>query len=226
MKIKRLLAGVIASAMAISAMAITASAVEITQYDVLGVYVTTDTDIKTLDKDGLAEKGVTITIDEVKLDGEVQSETDALVYADDKKDELKAELFNIYNAEAPNALKAFPTYRIDVTFTIKGATGTAYLGGGLNNWAINFWGEDGDTDEDVDTVDVKVDGDGTYTVSVVLDEEPADEADDADAADHADEADEDEKPATNPTTGMPIAGAGLVVLATASLAAATIIKKK
>ena len=229
MKIKRLLAGVIASAMAISAMAITASAVEITQYDVLGVYVTTDTDIKTLDKDGLAEKGVTITIDEVKLDGEVQSETDALVYADDKKDELKAELFNIYNAEAPNALKAFPTYRIDVTFTIKGLTGSAYLGGGLNNWAINFWGEEGGVDEDLESVEVTIDGDGTYTVSIILDEEPAgaaDEADEADDADDADAADEDEKPATNPTTGMPIAGAGLVVLATASLAAATIIKKK
>ena len=62
-----------------------------------------------------------------------------------------------------------------------------------------------------------------------MDEEPAgaaDEADEADDADDADAADEDEKPAANPTTGMPIAGAGLVVLATASLAAATIIKKK
>lgn len=224
MKIKRILAGVIASAMAISAMAITASAVEITQYDVLGVYVTTDTDIKTLDKDGLEEKGITITIDEVKLDGEVQAETDALVYADDKKDELKAELFNIYNADAPNALKAFPTYRIDVTFTVKGLTGSAYLGGGLNDWAINFWGKD-NKDEDVESIEVDIDGDGTYTVSVILDEEPAEApADDADEDEKP--ADEDEKPADNPTTGMPIAGAGLVVLATASLAAATIIKKK
>ena len=228
MKIKRLLAGVIASAMAISAMAISASAEEVSYgpYNVLGVYIKTAGEYEDMDATELEAEGITLTIDEVKVDGEVQSEKDALVYMQDN--ELKAELFNQYNDKAPNKLAVYPDYRLDITFTVKGVTGDAYLGGGISEggaeWSYTFWGKDGEISEGLESVDTTVDADGTFTVSVIFDEEPAEAP--ADDADDADDADEDEKPADNPTTGMPIAGAGLVVLATASLAAATIIKKK
>lgn len=231
MKIKRILAGVIASAMAISAMAITASAAdeyeaylgggtdgwstnfwgsekddevtegitskrttvtgdgqytvgietdqdfEMSAYDVLGVYVKLGKDFPIDIED--ENSPLNITIDEIKVDGEVvdYDASKTLVYGQDG--ELKAELVNVYNNDAPNDFKVMPKESIYITFTVSG-TG---IGG--------------------------------------------DKADDADKEEKpADDANKDEKPADNPTTGMPIAGAGLVVLATASLAAATIIKKK
>ena len=60
--------------MAISAMAITASAEEKGPYNVLGVYIKTAGEYEDMDATELEAEGITLTIDEVKVDGEVQSE--------------------------------------------------------------------------------------------------------------------------------------------------------
>ena len=81
--------------------------------------------------------------------------------------ELKAELFNQYNNEAPNKI-AYILIIAQILLTVKGVTGDAYLGGGISadgaEWSIAS-GERMATNEDLDPVDVKVNGDGTYCFS-------------------------------------------------------------
>ena len=124
--------------------------------------------------------GACITIDEVKVNGEAV-EVGKYYTSSDDKIETRVNLYNEWVTEVPADARradgdldgATPqpiskdvfgeVKTIEVSFTVSGATPTAYIMYADEAWGVQYWGSDA---EGVAAKDVVVTGEGEYTVSL------------------------------------------------------------